>query len=82
MAKVETPIPHTCPDIDKVIKYINSAQKAISRGLKTEDVSYFEDAESDPELEIYFDASWDEVKDFFKKEIPIIAKKLMNLKRQ
>ena len=47
IAKIETLIPYTCPDIDKVIKYINSAQKAISRGLKTEDVSYFEEAESD-----------------------------------
>ena len=40
---------------------------------------YFEDAENDPEPEIYFQADWQKVKDFFTKEIPIIAKKLMNL---
>ncbi len=40
---------------------------------------YFEDAESDPEPEIYFDASWKKVKTFFKKEIPIIAKEIMKL---
>lgn len=34
---------------------------------------YFEDAESDPEPVIYFDASWEGVKKFFIKEIPIIA---------
>lgn len=41
---------------------------------------YFEDAESDPEPEIYFKASWNTVKRFFRKEIPIIAKKVMGLK--
>lgn len=38
---------------------------------------YFEDAESDPEPEIYFDASWKKVKSFFIKEIPMIANKIM-----
>ena len=38
---------------------------------------YFEDAESDPEPEIYFDATWDKVKKFFTKEIPVIADKLI-----
>lgn len=38
---------------------------------------YFEDAESDPEPEIYFDADWKQVKKFFIKEIPIIANKIM-----
>ena len=41
---------------------------------------YFEDAESDPEPEIYFKATWKMVKDFFKKEIPLITKKLIQLK--
>ncbi len=40
---------------------------------------YFEDAESDPEPEIFFKANWKEVKSFFNKEIPIIAKRLMGL---
>lgn len=38
---------------------------------------YFEDAETDPEPEIYFDASWKKVKSFFRKEIPLIAKRIM-----
>lgn len=38
---------------------------------------FFEDAESDPEPEIYFKASWNTVKNFFIKEIPIIANKVL-----
>lgn len=40
---------------------------------------YFEDAETDPEPEIYFRASWTTVKKFFRKEIPIITRKLLKL---
>jgi len=38
---------------------------------------YFEDAESDPEPEIYFEADWKKVKKFFIKEIPLIADRLI-----
>jgi len=38
---------------------------------------FFDDADIDPEPEIYFDASWKQVKSFFKKEIPIIADRLI-----
>lgn len=38
---------------------------------------YFEDAQTDPEPEVYFDADWKKVKKFFTKEIPIIADKLI-----
>jgi len=38
---------------------------------------YFTDAESDPEPEIYFKVSWQEIKKFFKKEIPAIANKII-----
>ncbi len=38
---------------------------------------YFNDAESDPEPEIYFKASWKNVKDYFKKEIVAITKKIV-----
>lgn len=38
---------------------------------------YFKDAESDPEPQIYFDASWKKVKKFFTKEIPLIANRIM-----
>ena len=38
---------------------------------------YFEDAQSDPEPEIYFKADWKKVKRFFIKEIPMIANRIM-----
>ena len=40
---------------------------------------YFADADPDPNPEIYFKANWKEVKKFFTKEIPAIAKKIMKL---
>lgn len=38
---------------------------------------YFEDAENDPDPDIYFDANWKKVKNFFIKEVPLIADKLI-----
>jgi len=38
---------------------------------------YFADAESDPEPEIFFEASWKEVKKYFKKEILDITNKII-----
>lgn len=38
---------------------------------------YFNDAESDPMPEIYFKASWKNVKDYFKKEILNITNKII-----
>ena len=43
-------------------------------------LAYFEDAESDPDLELNFKASWVEVKKYFQTEIPAITKKIMDLK--
>jgi predicted nucleotidyltransferase component of viral defense system len=40
---------------------------------------YFEDAESDPNPELNFKADWKEVKNFFKKEIPLVMKRLIDL---
>lgn len=38
---------------------------------------YFEDAESDPEPQIFFKASWKEVKSFFRKEIPEVMRRII-----
>lgn len=42
-------------------------------------LTYFEDAETDPEPEIYFNADWTKVKNFFEREVVIVGKKLMGL---
>ena len=38
---------------------------------------YFEDAEEDPEPEIYFTASWKDIKSFFIQEVPRIARRII-----
>lgn len=40
---------------------------------------YFEDAEKDPEPEIYFRTTWKDVKKFFNSEIPKIMKEIIGL---
>lgn len=40
---------------------------------------YFDDAESDPEPEIYFETKWEEIKDYFNKEVPNITQKIMGV---
>lgn len=40
---------------------------------------YFEDAESDPVPEIYFTADWEEVRNFFMKEVPRITATIIGL---
>ncbi|MDO8512345.1 MAG: nucleotidyl transferase AbiEii/AbiGii toxin family protein [bacterium] len=39
---------------------------------------YFDDAEGDPEPEVYFDATWEKVKEYFTKEVPSIVDKIVN----
>ncbi|MFA6375786.1 MAG: nucleotidyl transferase AbiEii/AbiGii toxin family protein [Candidatus Paceibacterota bacterium] len=43
-------------------------------------LAYFDDAESDPDLELNFKTNWLEVKKYFAKEVPQIMKKIMELK--
>lgn len=75
-------------DLYWVCQNINSLSNIISRVSRQYSVIqnpvhilkslvYFDDAESDPEPEINFDANWKKVKNFFIKEIPIIADKVI-----
>jgi len=41
---------------------------------------YFNDAETDPDLELNFKTDWPEVKNYFANEVPQIMKKIMELK--
>ena len=41
---------------------------------------YFDDAEPDPAPEIYFQATWEEVKTFFRRKVPWATEQLMDLK--
>jgi len=40
---------------------------------------YFEDAEGDPMPELFFDASWENIKKYFEEEVPAVAKKILEI---
>lgn len=40
---------------------------------------YFEDAESDPMPRLFFQTSWEQIKKYFRAEVPRIAKKMLRL---
>lgn len=42
-------------------------------------LTYFADAESDPMPKIFFKTNWNEIKNFFKKEVPKAAKVILRL---
>lgn len=42
-------------------------------------LTYFEDAEEDPMPQLFFNATWRAVKQYFKKEVPQIASKILKL---
>ena len=42
-------------------------------------MAYFEDAESDPMPTLFFDATWDDIKKYFRAEVTRIARKLIGL---
>ena len=44
-----------------------------------ESMIYFEDAESDPMPNLFFTANWKDIKAYFQKEVPRIARELLRL---
>ncbi len=71
---------HNVQSLSKIIMRIHK-QYTIKQNLAhiLKSLVYFEDAEGDPEPEIYFPANWKTVKKFFRKEIPEITKKIIGL---
>ena len=65
--------------LEEIIKRLPAQYPAVAHDYHhiLKSLVYFEDAESDPEPEINFDANWKKVKNFFIKEIPIIADKVI-----
>lgn len=68
--------------LEETIKRLPSQYPSVAHDYHhiLKSMMYFEDAESDPEPLIFFKTDWKEVKTFFKKEIPIVVKKLIELK--
>jgi len=67
--------------LEKIIKRLPVQYPSVAHNYHhiLKSIMYFEDAESDPEPEIFFKTDWEEVKNFFSTEIPIITKKLLQL---
>lgn len=65
--------------LEKTIKRLKVQYPAIAHDYHhiLKSLVYFDDAETDPPPEIFFKASWKKVKDYFTREIPIIAQKLI-----
>ena len=40
---------------------------------------YFSDADDDPMPQIFFEATWDQIKNYFSHEVPVIAKLILRL---
>lgn len=53
-------------------------EKNLNHILKS--LVYFEDAEQDPMPEIFFEATWKNIKQYFRREIPRITKEFLGLK--
>jgi len=70
---------HNVEPLENIIKRLKAQYPMVAHDYHhiLKSMVYFEDAESDPEPEIYFPADWKKVKKFFIKEIPLIATKIM-----
>ncbi len=70
---------HNIEPLENIIKRLKLQYPGIAHNYHhiLKSLVFFEDAEGDPEPEIYFDADWKKVKKFFTKEIPRIAKELI-----
>lgn len=72
---------HNVESLEKTIRKLKEQYPSVAHNYHhiLKSLVYFEDAENDPEPEIYFKANWKIVKKFFRKEIPIITRKVMKL---
>ena len=72
---------HNIESLENIIRRLPEQYPSVAHDYHhiLKSLVYFEDAESDPEPEIYFNATWEVVKSFFIKEIPVITYKVMKL---
>jgi hypothetical protein len=63
--------------ISRVLKQYPGKKHNLPHSLKN--LTYFDDAESDPMPRLFFDATWGEIKRFFKREATRIARELLDI---
>lgn len=66
--------------LEKIIKRLKIQYPTVAHDYHhiLKSLVFFADAETDPMPDIFFKASWSEVKKFFTKEVPIITAKIVN----
>ena len=70
---------HNVEPLENIILKLKEQCPSVAHGYHhiLKSLVYFEDADADLDPEIYFKVTWKEVKRFFTKEIPMIAKKII-----
>ena len=70
---------HNVEHLENIILKLKEQYPSVAHGYHhiLKSLVYFEDADADLDPEIYFKVTWKEVKRFFTKEIPMIAKKII-----
>ena len=67
--------------LEKTLKRLRMQYPSVAHDFNhiLKSLVYFKDAQADPSPEIFFKATWKEVQNFFEKEMPFLATKLVNL---
>ena len=63
--------------IQRTLEQFPDREHNLAHFLKS--LVYFEDAEDDPMPRLHFEADWNEIKDYFKKKVPVATKELVGL---
>lgn len=63
--------------IGRTLEQFPDRQHNLAHFIKS--LTYFEDAENDPMPRLHFDADWETIKKYFQKEVPPVAKELLEI---
>jgi hypothetical protein len=61
--------------IERAVRQYPGQEQNVNHFLRS--LAYFEDAERDPMPKIFFNATWKDIKKYFEREVPKIAKEIL-----
>lgn len=72
---------HNIESLENLIKRLKAQYPSVAHDYHhiLKSLVYFDDAENDPEPEINFPIDWERVKEFFRQEVPVITRRLIEL---
>lgn len=70
-----------CENIELILERLQTQYPTVAHVFHhiLKSLTYFDDAENDPMPKLFFKARWEEIKDFFRIEVPRLARKLLRL---